>query len=244
MWDSLLVSISQHPFVGSFLPIFISILVIFNFKKLRIATLALGIILSFGIALVLHFRWDSFSIHLHKANHSEPIYKKILFLGDSITQQGSRPRGFITKIQSALPIQSQIIAMPGGTTGQVQILLERSSTSFKPDLVIAQSGINDYTEGQSESEIAQNHKYLLSKISNFHPHSSIWLLPVHPIKQNNRLHEFNSSATESIIDKWWEDKNDFSDNYLNVDGIHLNATGNTKLARILIDKLTQSNSRP
>ena len=234
---------SQHPFLSSFLPFFSSLLMIFNLKKRRETASMICVLVCSTIALILHFRWDSFSIHLHQTNNSEPIYKKILFLGDSITEQGSRPRGFITKIQSVLPVASQIIAMPGGTTGQVQILLERSSTSFKPDLVIAQSGINDYSEGQSESKVAQNHKDLLAKISNFYPNSSIWLLPVHPIKEKNRLHEFNSYPTKSTIDKWWRDKKSFAENYLLEDGIHLNARGNTKLAKVLTGKLTESDSR-
>ena len=196
-----------------------------------------------SVALILHFKWDSFSIHLHQSNTSEPIFKKILFLGDSITAQGSRPGGFITKIQSVLPVKSHVLAQPGATTKEIQILLENSSISFTPDLIIAQSGINDYSSGQSESKIAQNHKDLLAKISNSYPKSSIWLLPIHPIKDNNRLHEFNSYPTKSTIDKWWRDKKSFAENYLLEDGIHLNARGNTKLAKVLTDKLTESDSR-
>jgi lysophospholipase L1-like esterase len=210
---------------------------------LRIVALALGLVLSFGIALVLHFRWDSFSIHLHQTNNSDPIYRRILFLGDSITEQGTRPRGFITKIESVLTIDSQIMAKPGATTDEVQMLLQSLSVPFQPDLVITQSGINDYAEGQSQSDIAQNHEDLIAKISRHYPNSSIWLLPIHPFKERSKLLEFNASATKSTIDRWWKDKNDFSYHYLHEDGIHLSATGNTKLARILIDKLTQSNSR-
>ena len=243
MWDSLLTIISQHPFISSCLPLLTSMLLMFNLKKSKIATLALGIILSISTASVLHFRWDSFSIHLHQTNNSDPTYRKILFLGDSITEQGTRPRGFITKIGSVLTVDSQIMAKPGATTDEIEILLESFSTSFKPDLVITQSGINDYAEGQSQSEVTQSHEDLISKISQHYPDASIWLLPVHPFKEKSKLHEFNSSATESTIDKWWEDKNDFCNKYLQEDGIHLSARGNTALARILIDKLTQSNSR-
>lgn len=220
-----------------------SMLLIFNFKKWRKTAWAISILVCSTIALVLHFRWDSFSIHLHQANTSEPIYKRILFLGDSITEQGTRPLGFITKIQSVLPIDSQIIAKPGATTDEIQILLESLSTSFKPDLVIAQSGINDYAEGQSLSEVAQNHVDLIAKISQHYPESSIWLLPIHPVHQKNKWLELNSSLSESTIDKWWKDKIHFADNYLHEDGIHLSATGNTELAKVLTNKLTQSNSR-
>ena len=243
MWDSILISISQHPFLSSFLPILIFFLLIFNFKKLRIATLALGIILSLSIVFFLHFRWDSFSIHLHQKNNFVPIYKKILFLGDSITQQGSRPGGFITKIQSILPVKSHVLAKPGATTKEIQIVLENSSISFTPDLIIAQSGINDYSSGQSESKIALNHKDLLAKISNSYPKSSIWLLPIHPIHAKNNFHEIKSYHTKTTIDKWWQNKQHFANNYLSADGIHLNTIGNTKLAKILCDKLTEPDSR-
>ena len=243
MWDSLLTLISQHPFFSSFLPLLTSMLLTFNLKKSKIATFALGIILSSSTASVLHFRWDSFSIHLHQTNNSDLTYRKILFLGDSITEQGTRPRGFITKIGSVLTVDSQIMAKPGATTDEIEILLESFSTSFKPDLVITQSGINDYAEGQSQSDIAQSHEDLIAKISQHYPNASIWLLPVHPFKERSKLLEFNSSATKSTIDKWWKDKNNFSYHNLCEDGIHLSATGNTKLARILIDKLTQSNSQ-
>ena len=180
---------------------------------------------------------------MHQSNTSEPIFKKILFLGDSITAQGSRPGGFITKIQSVLPVKSHVLAKPGATTKEIQILLENSSISFTPDLIIAQSGINDYSSGLSESKIAQNHKDLLAKISISYPKSSIWLLPIHPIHAKNNLHEIKSYHTKTTIDKWWQNKQYFANNYLMADGIHLNTIGNTKLAEILCDKLTAFESQ-
>jgi lysophospholipase L1-like esterase len=243
MWDSLLISMSQHPFLSSFLPFFASLLVILNLKKWKIMASTTSAIVCTSVALILHFKWDSFSIHLHQSNISEPIFKKILFLGDSITAQGSRPGGFITKIQSVLPVKSHVLAQPGATTKEIQILLENSSISFTPDLIIAQSGINDYSSGQSESKIAQNHKALLAKISNSYPKSSIWLLPIHPIHAKNNLHEIKSYHTKTTIDKWWQNKQYFVNNYLVADGIHLNSIGNTKLAKILCDKLTAFESQ-
>ena len=175
-------------------------LLTFNLKKSKIATFALGIILSSSTASVLHFRWDSFSIHLHQTNNSDLTYRKILFLGDSITEQGTRPRGFITKIGSVLTVDSQIMAKPGATTDEIEILLESFSTSFKPDLVITQSGINDYAEGQSQSDIAQSHEDLIAKISQHYPNASIWLLPVHPFKDIlGGTPEENANAFKALL---------------------------------------------
>ena len=81
-----------------------------------------GIISAFIIATFLHLRWDSFSIHI-TPNEVESLQDtKILFLGDSITCEGARPRGFITKLESVSSIDAQVVCQKGATAEEVQTI--------------------------------------------------------------------------------------------------------------------------
>ena len=126
MWDSFLIVLGLHPILATLLPISLGCLMLLSKKRLLLRmfgcfSLCLGIILG----ATLHFRWDSFSIHFaDTSNNLFPKKLSVLFLGDSITCEGSRPRGFITKIRSALPIEHQVVCQKGATSIEILDLLE------------------------------------------------------------------------------------------------------------------------
>ena len=150
----------------SLLPLVLSaIFLYFGRKSLKYKILgATLLIVGIGIGSVLHFRWDSFAIHFSDIDSSNIKSQKILFIGDSITSEGTRPRGYITKLESILPIKSKIICSKGATSLEILRLLDSNSTTYIPDLVIAQSGINDLIEGLTEEETLDAQDNLLNKI--------------------------------------------------------------------------------
>ena len=123
MWDSFLVFLGLHPILATLLPISLGLLSVIA-KKRRLLRVFGCVSLCLGILLgaTLHFRWDSFSIHFSDLpNNSFPEKLSVLFVGDSITCEGARPRGFITKIRSVLPIEHQVVCQKGATSVEISI---------------------------------------------------------------------------------------------------------------------------
>ena len=176
MWDSTLILIAENPFISSFIPI-ISGLVFLVFKKdIIFRTIGLlALIIGILVGGFLHYRWDSFSIHfsdLHSATKAKKI--DILFVGDSITCEGARPRGFITKIRSFLPCNVQIICQKGATSSEIIKLLETSPLKIEPSVIIAQSGINDLLNGSKKDQIYRLQEILFEKLSIKYPRSKVY----------------------------------------------------------------------
>ena len=234
MWDLLLTELSIRPFAA----VVFSFSVFFILKAFRIKGLLIRIIsyislaVSVCLSIIFHFVWDSFSIHFDESVPKESAFHKILFIGDSITHEGNRPKGFITKLKGTLPIESNILAKSGANTSQVVQLLQRIPLAINPDLVIAQSGINDISEGIPMQKIRVLQMKLLNQIRSSFPTAEIWFLPIHPISPVNETPHFSFHTS-----KWWEDSLVFKEKYLLNDGIHLSAKGQTKLAIYLAKKL-------
>ncbi len=126
----------------SILPLVLSaIFLYFGRKSLNYQMLgAILLIVGIGIGSVLHLRWDSYSIHFYKIDAENSEGNKILFIGDSITAEGNRPRGFITKLESLLQVETETICAKGATSVQIISLVESNTLNFRPDYIIAQSG--------------------------------------------------------------------------------------------------------
>lgn len=198
------------------------------------------LIIGFVISSILHFRWDSFAIHLNNINNRGFEKNKILFVGDSITAEGTRPRGFITKLESLLKTETKVICAKGATTMQITSQFESNTHDFKPSHVIVQSGINDLINGLSEQELANYQFSLVERIRTTFPTAIVLFIPPHPFffKRQHFIHS-NHLALNVNSHSWWDDANTFAENYLINDGIHLNAQGHTLLARKIAQKLTK-----
>ena len=205
----------------SLLPLVLSaIFLYFGRKSLKYKMLgATLLIVGTGIGSVLHFRWDSFAIHFSDIDSSNIKSQKILFIGDSITSEGTRPRGYITKLESILPIKSKIICSKGATSLEILRLLDSNSTTYIPDLVIAQSGINDLIEGLTEEETLDAQDNLLNKIRSKYANANVIFLPIHPFFKEEKFISPTLSSSENSFSNCWKNATSFQQNYLTMDGI-------------------------
>jgi len=245
MWDSFLILLGLHPFLATLLPISLGCLLLLLIKRrllqvLGCVSLCLGIILG----ATLHFRWDSFSIHFSEPpNDSLPEKLSVLFVGDSITCEGSRPRGFITKISSALSVKHQILCQKGATSIEIGHLLEQASIPLDPAFIIAQSGINDLFNGATQAQLFHSQKILFEKLATKFPRSKVYFLPIHPLKSaSGTIWEFPSQAPANFP-AWWQDMSSFVKDSLLADGVHINAHGHTEMALALIKKISTTFSK-
>ena len=196
-----------------------------------------GVLLALITATILHFRWDSFSIHLLSSEVESFKESNVLFLGDSITCEGSRPRGFITKLESVLAIDAQVVCQKGA---KVQGILELFNTHLVdpiPDTVVVQAGINDLLGGSTATQTVEVQQKLLSAISNRFPNSRVFFLPIHPI-----LYQDNELEIPLDIKLFWPQEFNFAEKFLTADGIHLNSKGHTLLAKAILNQITPVNS--
>ena len=243
MWDSFLIFLSKNPFMVSLLPLVLSaIFLYFGRKSLKYQIPgSILLVVGIGIGSVLHFRWDSFSIHLCKVGTENFNKNKILFIGDSITADGTRPRGFITKLESLLQVETETIYAKGATSVQIISLVESNTLNFRPDYIIAQSGINDLVSGVSEKETKNAQNKLLKSISSTFPSAIVLFIPIHPFfKEKNFFIPSNRPSTKIHLYSWWESPKKFAQDYLVKDGIHLNAKGHTLLGQNLAHQLTEN----
>jgi hypothetical protein len=170
-------------------------------------------------------------------DNSFPGKVSVLFVGDSITCEGSRPRGFITKIRSVLPIRHQVVCQKGATSIEIVRLLENSSLLFDPDFIIAQSGINDLLNGGTQDQILRSQEILFEKLATRFPSSKVYFLPVHPLKSaSGTITEFPSLAPANFP-VWWKAPPYFVQDSLVADGVHLSACGHTDLAHSIIKQI-------
>jgi hypothetical protein len=245
MWDSFLIFLSKNPFMVSSLPLVLSAIFLYfgrkssKYKILGATLLIVGI----GIGSVLHFRWDSFAIHFWKIQvQRASCNDKILFVGDSITCEGSRPRGFITKIQAILPVDVRNLCHKGATTAEIGDLVDLYKVDFNPVTIFAQSGINDLLNGKTQKQISESQQYLFSKLSNKFPNSRVVFLPVHPLKIENNIIATISAHLPTDFKPWWEDTGSFARDFLLDDGVHLSAKAHSLLAKAITNNIISKNS--
>ena len=245
MWDSFLILLGLHPFLATLLPISLGCLLLLLIKRrllqvLGCVSLCLGIILG----ATLHFRWDSFSIHFSDPpNDSLPEKLSVLFVGDSITCEGYRPRGFITKIRSVLSIEHQVFCQKGATIIEIIDFLENASIPLDPAFIISQSGINDLFNGATQAQLFHSQKILFEKLATKFPRSKVYFLPIHPLKSaSGTIWEFPSQAPANFP-AWWQDMSSFVKDSLLADGVHINAHGHTEMALALIKKISTTFSK-
>ena len=88
---------------------------------------------------------------------AEPLGKgeKIIFFGDSITQQGVGPKGYVTLIKTTLTEKNKDLGIEvigagisGNKVPNLQSRLEKDVLAKKPTLVVIYIGINDVWHGE------------------------------------------------------------------------------------------------
>tara|TARA_B100000212_G_C27366119_1_gene530413 strand:+ start:938 stop:1669 length:732 start_codon:yes stop_codon:yes gene_type:complete len=232
VWDQFLVWLAIHPFTICGLGLVAGFFVMFSKRESK--TMILSGKLAFAmicmLILLLHWKWDSFTIHFSDLDHERVKQSKILFIGDSISCEGTRPKGFITKLESFLSMEMFVLCQKGASTSQIMELVEKNSLKVEPDLIVVQTGINDLLEGKKHEQIILLQNKLLGSIKTKFPKTTVCLLPIHPICIHKRMIASPPSSSSAIQTTW----QGFSEKLLLEDGIHLNAMGHTFLACNLI----------
>jgi len=245
MWDSFLVFLGLHPILATLFPVFLGFFLLLLKKKCVLRVLGcLSFCLGIILGATIHFRWDSFSIHFNDTpNNSFPGKLSVLFVGDSITCEGSRPRGFITKIRSVLPVEHLVVCQKGATSVEIVDLIEKTASRFDPAFIIAQSGINDLSNGSTQDQVFRSQEKLSEKLATKFPLAKVYFLPIHPLKlANGTISEF-PPHTPANFPAWWEDPSSFSQDSLVADGVHLSADGHSQLALALLKEISTSLSK-
>jgi hypothetical protein len=229
-----------HPFSFTIFPILLAFGIAWLGKTRTLRIFATFLfLLGTTLFFLLHFRWDSYSIHFDMMGVSPSSNDKILFVGDSISHEGTRPRGFITKLRSIQGIDYEVLAERGATSQKISSMVDNYSPVLVPQLIIAQSGINDLLDGRTEQETMQLQVSLINRVKNRYPNTPVWFLPIHPIRHNNKILEPRIASAQQSLEKWWKDPLVFTQKHLLEDGVHLNARGHTQLARMIAEKLTK-----
>ena len=110
----------------------------------------------FGVTLLS----TAFTASTHAADEKSPALKKgdrIVFLGDSITQGGVGPKGYVTVIKNALKerhpdlgIEVVGAGISGNKVPDLQKRVEKDVIAKKPTLVVIYIGINDVWHGEKD----------------------------------------------------------------------------------------------
>ena len=239
MWDSFLISISKHPFGTVFFSIACSSLIgcMFANKQFRKFFFLVGFLSSLISTTFLHLKWDSFSIHFLSNGVESLKERKVLFLGDSITCEGARPRGFITKLESVSAIDAQIVCQKGATAREILHLFNSESINPIPDTVVVQAGINDLLGGSTTAQAIDAQEKLLSAIYKRFPDSKVFFLPIHPI-----IYRDDRLEIPEVMNSFWPQESNFAEKFLTADGVHLNAKGHTLLAEAILNQIIPVNS--
>lgn len=237
MWDSFLIFAAKHPFIITLTPLIFALLINSFLKSKIIKNLLLcgGLFASLFFGIFLHIRWDSFSIHFLDQNLAHIRDKSVLLIGDSITCEGRRPRGFITKFEAVLPLKTEVICAKGAQTNIIAKNVKTSRINYQPDIIIFQSGINDLINGHHREKIRKEQLKLETEIQEKFPKSVAYFLPIHPLNLNQELTK-DSPSIHSVLANIW---NGFEKSFLEKDGIHLNAKGHTFLSQKLLTELSK-----
>ncbi|WP_316822201.1 SGNH/GDSL hydrolase family protein [Pedobacter gandavensis] len=190
--------------------------------------------------------------------------KKIIFFGDSITQQGVAPGGYVDLIRKSLdPTKYEVIGagIGGNKVYDLYLRMEEDVLAKKPDLVVIYIGVNDVWHKQSMHTGTDYDKFisfyqaLINKIQAAGAKVVLCTPAVIGEKKNNAnemdadLDKYSGAirdlATKNKLPlcdlrtlfKNYSEKNNSSDvakGILTTDGVHLNDKGNQTLAEVLI----------
>ena len=180
----------------------------------------------------------------------------IAFMGDSITEQGAAPKGYVTLVIRGLEaVHVKTTAIPAGISGHkspdMLARLERDVLSKKPDWMTLSCGVNDVMHGANGVPL-EPYKVNITKIVDQCHKARIKVMILtstmigedQPNPNNQKLVAYNdflralakekkclladlSADMQEIIAKAGPEK---KGNILTVDGVHMNPAGNEMMA--------------
>lgn len=184
--------------------------------------------------------------------------EKVLFLGDSITQFGNNPYGYVRLVESALKSAGcRIEVIPAGVSGNKSPQMLSRFTRLiaqKPDWLLVSCGVNDVGHGQKGVELPEYQKNMRA-IFDMAQNAGIKVMVLTPTvigedlgnKNNQKLAGYinflreeaaarkliladTSSAFHAAL-KNSTGKEKFK---LTVDGLHMNGYGNQLMAKTVL----------
>lgn len=190
--------------------------------------------------------------------------KKIIFFGDSITQQGVQPGGYVDLIKKSLnAAKYEVIGagIGGNKIYDLYLRLEDDVLNKKPDLVVIYIGVNDVWHKQTShtgtdlDKFEKFYQALISKIKSGGAKVILCTPAVIGEKKNGanemdpELDKFSEAVRQlaaknqlPLVDlrklftayDLENNTEDAAKGVLTVDGVHLNAKGNKALADALL----------
>lgn len=190
--------------------------------------------------------------------------KKIIFFGDSITQAGVKPGGYVDLVKKALdPTKYEVIGagIGGNKVYDLYLRLEDDVLNKKPDLVVIYIGVNDVWHKQSSKTGTDYDKFikfyqaLINKIQANGAKVVLCTPAVIGEKKNNAnemdadLDKYSGAIRDvatknnlplcdlrNIFKTHYADHNpdDKDKGILTTDGVHLNDKGNQTLSEQLL----------
>ncbi|WP_316746433.1 SGNH/GDSL hydrolase family protein [Pedobacter gandavensis] len=190
--------------------------------------------------------------------------KKIIFFGDSITQMGVEPGGYVDLIRKSLdPLKYEVIGsgIGGNKIYDLYLRMEQDVLDKKPDLVVIYIGVNDVWHKQSMHTGTDYDKFITFYQALIHKIQAtgakvILCTPAVIGEKKNGANEMDADldkyagairelATKNKLPlgdlrdlfKTYAEKNNQADvakGVLTTDGVHLNDKGNQALADVLI----------
>lgn len=189
--------------------------------------------------------------------------KKIIFFGDSITQMGVEPGGYVDLIRKSLdPSKYEVIGagIGGNKVYDLYLRMEEDVLAKKPDLVVIYVGVNDVWHKQSMRTGTDYDKFIafyqaLIKKIQATGSKVVLCTPAVIGEKKNGANEMDADldkysgairelATKNKLPlcdlrnlfKTYEEQNNTTDlakGILTTDGVHLNDKGNQALAEVL-----------
>ncbi|MEI6655068.1 MAG: SGNH/GDSL hydrolase family protein [Verrucomicrobiota bacterium] len=182
--------------------------------------------------------------------------QKVAFMGDSITQAGAGPKGYLTLIMRGLEANGvKAISIPAGISGHksndMLNRLERDVLSKKPDWMTLSCGVNDVWHGARGVPLDQYQKNIVQIVDRCQAAgvkvvilTSTMIGEDQPNPNNQKLVAYNEFLRELAKEKkcLLADLNadmqaaiakagpDKKGNILTSDGVHMNPAGNVMMA--------------
>jgi lysophospholipase L1-like esterase len=188
----------------------------------------------------------------------------IVFLGDSITQQGAKPQGYVSLFDLFCGVNGyEVKVINAGISGHesddMLARLQRDVLAHEPDWVSVSCGVNDvwHKNGPTLPEYTKNMTEIVDRIQA--TGAKVLLLTATPIyenldsPENKRLADYNAFLRDLAKEKKlvladvnqafqnWYHKKMSDERLLTVDGVHFNHRGNRVMARQIAEALGASN---
>ncbi len=204
---------------------------------------------------VLFFTMSALSAQISVRNGD-----RIAFLGDSITQQGNGPSGYLNLVMSALECNGiKAVKIPAGISGhksnQMLARLERDVIGKKPQIMTLSCGVNDVWHGKRGIPLDQYKKNITSIVDKAQAAGiKVYILTAtmiteNPENANNKklvaynefLRELAKQKNCKLVDLNADMQRQITSirekyprqkgNLLTVDGVHMNPLGNIMMAK-------------